>query len=860
MKILVIGGVAAGTKAAAKCKRADRSAEVTLITKDKDISYAGCALPYYVGGLIEDPEALIVNTPQKYSKLTGVNVMTGKEAVALDSSSKTVSVKNIMTDETEILSYDKLVITTGASSVVPNLEGISQNGVFTMRTPDDAVTIRKYIEQNNVKRAVVIGCGFIGLEVTENLLERGIDVTAIDFAPQIMPNVLDPEMASFVQKHLIKKGIHIITGTKAEKLLGNGNVTGVKTDFTTLACELVILSVGIRPNTDFLKDSGLTMQKGTIVVDSQMRTNLPDIYAAGDCALISNRITGKPQWSPMGSSANLEGRTLGQILTGSSHSHPGVLGTGVVKLPELNCGRTGLTETQAKEAGYDVITALAVTDDKAHYYPDSAFFATKLIADRTSHKLLGVQVLGPGAVDKMIDIAVMGINLNARLEDFENADFAYAPPFSTAIHPFVQAVYVLLNKLSGDLVSFTPAEYAEGKADDYRIIDVSPTPNIHGAAFVNLTEVNGPVEGLGKDEKLLLVCQRGKRGYFLQNRLRHYGYTNTAVLEGATFFNDVRVKNAGAAVSPEEITRVKGLGFLHDKRTPDCFNARVITRNGLITSEEHHVIAEAAKLFGRGEVTMTSRLALEIQGVPYDNIEPLREYLAQAGLETGGTGSKVRPIVSCKGTTCQYGLIDTFSLSREIHERFYKGYREVKLPHKFKIAVGGCPNNCVKPDLNDLGIIGQKVPVVDYNLCRGCKNCQIENSCPIQVANVVDGKIAIDTNSCNHCGRCIGKCPFGAFTNFISGYRVYIGGRWGKKVAQGRYLDKVFTDEQEVLDIVEKAILLFREQGITGERFADTVARIGFEQVQEQLLQNDLFDRKQENLNAQKHLKGGATC
>lgn len=272
------------------------------------------------------------------------------------------------------------------------------------------------------------------------------------------------------------------------------------------------------------------------------------------------------------------------------------------------------------------------------------------------------------------------------------------------------------------------------------------------------------------------------------------------------------------------------------------------------------MIAEAAEKFGSGEITMTSRLTIEIQKVPYANIEPLREFLADAGLETGGTGSKVRPVVSCKGTTCQYGLIDTFHLSEVIHERFYHGYNQVKLPHKFKIAVGGCPNNCVKPDLNDLGIIGQRVPDVDLSKCRGCKICQVENNCPIHVARMEDGKIRIDTEQCNHCGRCVGKCPFGAVNTETEGYKVYIGGRWGKKVAHGRALERVFTSEEEVLDIVEKAILLFREQGITGERFADTIERLGFENVQSQLLSDELLERKQENLAAQKHLKGGATC
>lgn len=864
MKILIIGGEAAGTKTAAKLKREDRNIDVTVITKDKDISYAGCGLPYYVGGLIEGRDELIVNTPQKYSALTGVEVRTGKEAVALDAEKKQVTVQDVQTGEKEVCSYDRLVVAVGASPAILPIEGKELAGVFKMRTPDDAEGIRTYAEQNNVKKAVVIGAGFIGLEAAENLQAKGIQVTVIDFADQILPNIFDPEMALYAKRHLIRQGIRVLTGTKAEQIYERGTqgrVAGIKTSAGNLPCEMIIMAAGIRPNTEFLNDSGIEMFKGTILTDDQMKTNLDDVYAAGDCVMVKNRLTGKRQWSPMGSSANLEGRTLAQVLAGAQKSYPGVLGTGVVKLPGLNAGRTGLTEAQAKEAGYDVVTALVPTDDKAHYYPDASFFITKLIADRSTRKLLGVQVFGPGSVDKMVDIAVMGLNMGAVLDDFENADFAYAPPFSTAIHPFVQAVYVLMNKLDGTIVSMTPAEYAAGKAEGYTVVDVAPEPSIRGAVYVNLGAVNGEIKGLGKEEKLLLVCAKGKRGYFLQNRLRHYGYTNTVVLEGATFFNDVKVKNnIEEAVSKEDETRVKALGFLKDKRTPDKFNGRVITRNGKITAEEAHTIAEAAQLYGSGEVTMTSRLTMEIQGVPYDNIEPLREYLMQAGLEMGGTGSKVRPVVSCKGTTCQYGLIDTFALSEEIHERFFHGYSDVKLPHKFKIAVGGCPNNCVKPDLNDLGIIGQKVPWVDLEKCRGCRICQVEKNCPIHAAKMVDGKIVIDENVCNHCGRCISKCPFGVTEEFVSGYRVYIGGRWGKKVARGRYLEKVFTDKEEVLDIVEKAILLFREQGITGERFADTVERLGFENVQEQLLGDGLLARKDENIRAQKHLKGGATC
>ena len=284
-------------------------------------------------------------------------------------------------------------------------------------------------------------------------------------------------------------------------------------------------------------------------------------------------------------------------------------------------------------------------------------------------------------------------------------------------------------------------------------------------------------------------------------------------------------------VPTEEVARVKGLGCLRDKTTPDCFNVRVLTRNGFVSAEEATALAEAARRFGSGRLAFTTRQTVELQTVPFENIEPLRIFLAENGLQTGGTGPKVRPVVACKGTTCQYGLIDTYELSRKIHTRFYEGYHNVKLPHKFKIAVGGCPNNCVKPDLNDLGIVGQRVLKRDLDACRGCKKCQIEAACPIKIAHV-------------------GKCPFHVCDEYVDGYKVCIGGRWGKRVAQGRELERIFTSEEEVLAVVEKAILLFKEQGLAGERFADTINRLGFENVQAQLLDDAILSRKEAILNA----------
>ena len=302
------------------------------------------------------------------------------------------------------------------------------------------------------------------------------------------------------------------------------------------------------------------------------------------------------------------------------------------------------------------------------------------------------------------------------------------------------------------------------------------------------------------------------------------------------------------SIHPDEIKRVKGQGFLNNKGT-DCFNARILTTNGNVTTDQIRAIAEAADRFGSGRVQFTSRMTVELPGIPYEKIEEFQAFLGEHGLYTGGTGPKVRPVVSCKGTTCQYGLYDTFALSEKIHERFYLGYHDVQLPHKFKIATGGCPNNCVKPDLNDLGIIGQRIKAVDLEKCKGCKKCKIAEGCPMKDAAVVDGKVVIDEGICNNCGRCAGKCPFGAFGAGTPAWKVCIGGRWGKKVGQGQPLGKLFTSEEEVLSVVEKTILFYKENGAPGERFADTIARLGFENVEREILSDDILSRKEAILN-----------
>ena len=539
MKIVILGGVAAGTKIAAKLMREGRNNEVLILNKGADISYAGCGLPYYVGHVIEEKESLIVNTPQKYEALTGARVLTRMEAVEVDRDAKQVTAVHLDTREKTVYSYDKLVIATGASPVRPPIEGVDLENVFFMRTPEDAIALRNLISDGGIKRAVVVGAGYIGLEIAENLAKDGVKPFVLDMAPHVLPG-FDEEFATYIEGKLADAGIPVVTGVRVTGLEGEGGkVKKVLTDRKAYKADLVVLSAGIRPNTAFLDGTGLEMVKGTLLTNEAGQTNDPDIYAAGDCAMVHSAITGKPAWSPMGSTANINGRIIAQNIMGKELRYRGSLGTAVCQLPGLNVGRTGLTEAQAKAEGFDPISVVTIVDDKAHYRPGAATFTMKLIADRSTQRLLGVQVAGPGAVDKIVDITVTAIQCGATLDQLDGADFAYAPPFSTAIHPFAHTLNVLKNKLSGAFETFTPAEFAQGLAKDYRIVDASLKPTIEGAPYVDLTSVTGPLKDFGPEEKLLLICNKGKRAYLLQNRLKAFGYQHVKVLEGGNLFTDI---------------------------------------------------------------------------------------------------------------------------------------------------------------------------------------------------------------------------------------------------------------------------------------------------------------------------------
>lgn len=301
------------------------------------------------------------------------------------------------------------------------------------------------------------------------------------------------------------------------------------------------------------------------------------------------------------------------------------------------------------------------------------------------------------------------------------------------------------------------------------------------------------------------------------------------------------------SITKEQITEVKGRGFLQNRGT-ECFSGRCVTIAGVLSPHELRTIAECAEKFGNGKVVFTSRLAAEIVGIPYDKIPEAENFMAEHGLYFGGTGAKIRPITACKGTTCVYGNIDTQALAKTLYDKFYLGMRNVKLPHKFKIGVGGCPNSCMKPSLNDVGIEGCKEFSYDIEKCHGCKKCAVVESCPSKAAYVMDGKTSIDENKCKHCGVCIGKCPFGAAPKQANSVcRVFVGGTWGKTQRMGTLLKNVYTIE-EIPAIVEKIMLWYKENGHTKERLGAAIDRLGIDTLEVAISSNDLLDRKEEIL------------
>ncbi|HEY9765367.1 MAG TPA: FAD-dependent oxidoreductase, partial [Chroococcales cyanobacterium] len=442
----------------------------------------------------------------------------------------------------KVFEYDLLVISTGASPFVPRMDGIDLDGIQVLRTIDDAREIRDRVDQNAARQALVVGGGFIGLEVAENLVHRGIPTTLVEFQPQILPGY-DPEMALIAENHLVEKGLSLIKNRKVVAFEGDplGKVQRAKLDDSeVLPADLVVWATGVRPNVELARNCGIVIgPTGAIQVDERMETNIPGIYAVGDCAENHHLLLDRPVWFPMGSTANKAGRIVGINASGGSKKMPGLLGTNIVKLFDLNAARTGLSTKEALEAGFEIETVLVPANDKAHYYPGYRNVNTKLIADRKTHRVLGGQIIGEGVVDKPIDILVTAISFGATVEDLTTLDLAYAPPFSMAMSSLITAANVLENKLTGKVRGILPTELFERmeRGEDFQIVDLRSEPEfiigtIEGALHIPLTELSSRIEELDPARETVLLCKYGKRSYLGARELTHAGFEKVEILEG----------------------------------------------------------------------------------------------------------------------------------------------------------------------------------------------------------------------------------------------------------------------------------------------------------------------------------------
>lgn len=539
MKLVIIGSVAAGTSVAAKARRNNEDAQITIYDRDYDISYSGCGIPYYVGGEVESRDDLTPRDAAFFKKRYNIDVMTRHNVTAIDKDAQLVTVENLETGESFTDSYDKLVLATGASSIVPPIPGVDSDNVFPIRNIQNAEATRNFVDATNPKHATIIGAGFIGLEMAEQLKLRGVDVTVIERIPQVMPP-LDKDMACRVEEHLEKNGIELLLGETVTELVGEGHVERVVTESgKTIDTDLVILSVGVRPNTELAKSIGVTIgETGAIAINERMETNVENVYAAGDVAESFSLVTGKPIWRPLGSTANKMGRALGDLLTGGDLEHRGILGTGIFKVFGLAVAQTGLSEREARELGYDVEVLHNTKPDKPAYMGGKDL-TIKAIGDQATRQLLGVQIVGFEGVDKRIDVFVTAMTFKAKVDDLFHLDLAYAPPFSTTKDPVMYTGMVLANSMDKAARLITPAELQKRieAGEDMQVIDTRKAAQFEKACVdcavnVPLGDLRTAAKDMDKDKPTVVYCNGGVTGNAAQNVLRNLGFTDVYNLSG----------------------------------------------------------------------------------------------------------------------------------------------------------------------------------------------------------------------------------------------------------------------------------------------------------------------------------------
>jgi NADPH-dependent 2,4-dienoyl-CoA reductase/sulfur reductase-like enzyme/rhodanese-related sulfurtransferase len=550
MKVVIIGGVACGAKTAARLSRICPDAEITILERGNDLSYANCGFPFYLGGEVKDKSGLThmgfgpARDSEYFERYAFTKALTGHEAVSIDRVKKEVTAKTVDSDAVRVFPYDKLVLATGASPIRPALPGLELDNVFTLWTLRDTFAIEAALASQNLKRAVIVGAGLVGVETAEALKNRGLDVTLLDALPCPLFAVAGPEFGTMLRTQLEKNGVTFYGQETLKELKGNGKVNRAVTEKREIDADLVILSVGVRPNVELARNAGIALGSKAVAVDEFQRTSDPDIYAGGDCVESLNILTKRPVWQPMGSTANRQGRVIADHIAGLNSKFGGVEGTAIARVFDWSVGKTGLTFEEAKQAGFSPVEILTSNPDLPGFMPGAAMLHIRLVADTARRVLLGAGITGPGRTDKRLDVIATALKGGLTVDELADTDLAYAPPFSSALDPVTHAANALRNKMDGLIKSCGPAELkakAE-RGDDFIVLDVRedkelellgtlPYELLH-VPLGELKEEGAQSRKIPKKRETVIVCRAGVRAWSAYAALARYGYTKLLVLEG----------------------------------------------------------------------------------------------------------------------------------------------------------------------------------------------------------------------------------------------------------------------------------------------------------------------------------------
>ena len=546
MKVVIVGGVAGGATAAARIRRLDEHAEIVVFEKSGYVSYANCGLPYYIGGEIEDKRELTLQTPESFYARFRVDMRVHHEVIAVDVKAKTVKVRNLASGEVFSESYDKLILSTGAHPIKPNFEGIDNERIFTLRTVEDTLRIKQFTEDKRPQSAVVVGGGFIGIEVAENLRRLGMDVTLVEAAPQVMAP-FDGDMAALIHAEMVRNGIKLMLGTMVEGFTAEGGVTVRLKDREPQTADMAVLAIGVAPDTTLARDAGLELGiKGSIVVDDRMQTSAPEVYAVGDAVQIKNFVTGKEGLISLAGPANKQGRIAADNVCGRDSRYTGGQGSSVIKIFGLTAACTGINERTAKSLGLDCDKVVLSPMSHAGYYPGGSVMTMKVLFERGTCRILGAQIIGRDGVDKRIDVIATAIRAGLKATELTELDLAYAPPYSSAKDPVNMAGYMIENVCDGVLKQWH-IEDADSivSRKDITLLDVR-TPeefqrgHIEGFLNIPVDELREGLSKLDKSKPVYVICQSGLRSYIASRILAGNGYEAYNFSGGYRFYAAVK--------------------------------------------------------------------------------------------------------------------------------------------------------------------------------------------------------------------------------------------------------------------------------------------------------------------------------